>query len=96
MLAYVIKRLWQMVPTLFGVVLLVFLLFHFFGSDPSVILAGQNSTPEQIAAIRQQLGLMPPDGSPFAGPGRAARNPNLEAQVAAWRAAGLLQEAQQA
>ena len=60
MLAYVIKRLWQMVPTLFGVVLLVFLLFHFFGSDPSIILAGQNATPEQIAAIRQQLGLDEP------------------------------------
>ena len=60
MLAYVIRRLWQMVPTLFGVVLLVFLLFHYFGSDPSVILAGQNATPDQIAAIRQQLGLDQP------------------------------------
>ena len=60
MLAYVIKRLWQMVPTLLGVVLLVFTLFHFFGSDPSVILAGQNATPEQITAIRQQLGLDQP------------------------------------
>ena len=60
MLAYVIIRLWQMVPTLFGVVGLVFVLFHFFGSDPSVILAGQNATPEQIAAIRQQLGLDQP------------------------------------
>ena len=57
MLAYVIRRLWQMVPTLVGVVLLVFILFHFFGSDPAIILAGQNATPEQIAAIRQQLGL---------------------------------------
>ena len=60
MLAYVIKRLWQMVPTLLGVVMLVFTLFHFFGSDPSVILAGQNATPEQITAIRQQLGLDQP------------------------------------
>jgi peptide/nickel transport system permease protein len=60
MLAYVIRRLWQMVPTLLGVVLLVFLLFHFFGSDPAVIMAGQNATQEQIAAIRQQLGLDQP------------------------------------
>ena len=60
MFAYVIRRLWQMVPTLIGVVLLVFMLFHFFGSDPSVILAGQNATPEQISAIRQQLGLDQP------------------------------------
>ena len=60
MLAYIVKRLWQMVPTLVGVVLLVFLLFHFFGSDPAIVLAGQNATQEQIAAIRQQLGLDKP------------------------------------
>jgi peptide/nickel transport system permease protein len=57
MAAYIIRRLWQMVPTMFGVLLLVFVLFSLFGSDPSVILAGQNATQEQIAAIRQQLGL---------------------------------------
>ena len=60
MAAYILRRLWQMVPTLAGVVLLVFILFHYFGSDPSVILAGQNATQEQIAAIRQQLGLDQP------------------------------------
>ena len=60
MTAYVLRRLWQMVPTLAGVVLLVFILFHYFGADPSVILAGQNATQEQIAAIRQQLGLDQP------------------------------------
>jgi peptide/nickel transport system permease protein len=57
MAAYLIRRLWQMVPTLFGVVLLVFLLFKYFGGDPAEILGGLNATPEQIAAIRQQLGL---------------------------------------
>ena len=57
MLAYLIRRLWQMVPTLLGVVLLVFALFKFFGSDPAVILGGQNATQAQIAAIRQELGL---------------------------------------
>ncbi|MCO5978352.1 ABC transporter permease [Ideonella oryzae] len=60
MLAYLIRRLWQMVPTLLGVVLLVFVLFKFFGSDPAVILAGQNATQAQIAAIRQELGLDQP------------------------------------
>ena len=53
MLAYLIRRLWQMVPTLIGVVLLVFVLFKFFGSDPAIILGGLNATQEQIAAIRQ-------------------------------------------
>ena len=60
MLAYLIRRLWQMVPTLFGVVLLVFFLFKYFGGDPAEILGGLNATPEQIAAIRQQLGLDQP------------------------------------
>jgi peptide/nickel transport system permease protein len=60
MLAYLIRRLWQMVPTLIGVVLLVFVLFKYFGSDPAIILGGLNATAEQIAAIRQQLGLDQP------------------------------------
>jgi peptide/nickel transport system permease protein len=60
MAAYLIRRLWQMVPTLFGVVLLVFLLFKGFGGDPAEILGGLNATPQQIDAIREQLGLNKP------------------------------------
>jgi len=60
MAAYLIRRLWQMVPTLFGVVLLVFLLFKGFGGDPAEILGGLNATQEQVDAIRQQLGLNEP------------------------------------
>ena len=43
MAAYLIRRLWQMMPTLIGVVLLVFLLFKFFGGDPAEILGGLNA-----------------------------------------------------
>jgi peptide/nickel transport system permease protein len=60
MLAYILRRLWQMIPTLAGVVLLVFFLFKFFGGDPAEILGGLNATPEQIDAIRQELGLNEP------------------------------------
>ncbi|RTL18690.1 MAG: ABC transporter permease [Burkholderiales bacterium] len=60
MTAYLIRRLWQMIPTLVGVVLLVFFLFKYFGSDPAVILGGLNASPEQIASIREQLGLDKP------------------------------------
>ena len=41
-----------MVPTLAGVILLVFFLFKFFGGDPAEILGGLLATPEQIQAIR--------------------------------------------
>ncbi len=60
MAAYLIRRLWQMIPTLLGVVLLVFFLFKYFGSDPAIILGGLNASPEQIESIREQLGLNKP------------------------------------
>lgn len=57
MLAYVLRRSWQMIPTLAGVVLLVFFLFKWFGGDPATIIAGLGATPQQIEAIRHALGL---------------------------------------
>jgi peptide/nickel transport system permease protein len=60
MTSYLVRRLWQMIPTLLGVVLLVFLLFNWVGGDPAYILAGKMSNPEQIANIRRQLGVDQP------------------------------------
>lgn len=60
MMTYLIRKLWQMVPTLIGVILLVFFLFHVFGADPSVILAGKVPSKAKIEAIRQALGLSEP------------------------------------
>jgi len=58
--AYVIRRLWQMIPTIFGVILLIFFLFNWVGGDPAQVLAGKISNPEQIANIRKQLGVDQP------------------------------------
>src|SRR5512147_1167454 len=60
MSAYLLRRLWQMIPTMLGVVLLVFFLFNYVGGDPAYILAGKISSPEQIASIRKQLGIDEP------------------------------------
>ena len=60
MIAYILRRLWQMAPTMLGVILLVFFLFNWVGGDPAYILAGKMSNPEQIANIRQQLGIDQP------------------------------------
>ena len=60
MFAYLLRRLWQMVPTLLGVVLLIFFLFHKFGADPAQTLAGLDATPREIAEVRRQLGLDQP------------------------------------
>jgi len=58
--AYVIRRLWQMLPTMAGVILLVFFLFNWVGGDPAYVLAGLFSSQEQIASIRKELGLDEP------------------------------------
>lgn len=60
MVSYLIRRLRQMIPTLLGVLLLVFFLFNWVGGDPAYVLAGKISNPEQIANIRRQLGIDEP------------------------------------
>ncbi|MFA6314651.1 MAG: ABC transporter permease, partial [Sterolibacterium sp.] len=60
MIAYIFRRLWQMIPTLAGVVLLIFFLFNWVGGDPALVLAGKITNPEQIANIRRQLGVDEP------------------------------------
>ena len=60
MWAYIIRRLWQMIPTMLGVILLVFILFNAVGGDPAYVLAGKISNQEQIDNIRRQLGVDQP------------------------------------
>jgi peptide/nickel transport system permease protein len=60
MAAYVVRRLAQFIPTLLGVVLLVFFLFNMVGGDPAYMLVGKISDPAQIENIRRQLGIDQP------------------------------------
>ena len=62
MLSYFLRRTLQTIPTLAGVILLVFFLFKAFGGDPAEILGGLQATPEQIESIRNELGLNEPIG----------------------------------
>ncbi len=57
MLSYILRRIWQMIPTLLGVILLIFFLFKFFGGDPVEVMAGMKASPERLASLRAQLGL---------------------------------------
>src|SRR5512147_583972 len=60
MTAYIIRRVWQMIPTMLGVIVLVFFLFNWVGGDPAYVLAGKISNQEQIDNIRRQLGVDQP------------------------------------
>ncbi len=53
-----INRFLQLIPVLFGVSVIVFLMITLTPGDPvEIMLAGQNATPEQEAALRQDMGL---------------------------------------
>jgi peptide/nickel transport system permease protein len=60
MSAYLLRRLWQIIPTLAGVILLVFVLFNWIGGDPAQVLAGKVTDPQRIANIRRELGIDQP------------------------------------
>jgi peptide/nickel transport system permease protein len=56
-MGYVLRRLLAVVPVLAFVAVFVFALLQLTPGDPAAVLAGDYATPEQIAAIRTQLGL---------------------------------------
>lgn len=58
--AYILRRILQMIPTLAGVMLLIFILFNAVGGDPALVLAGKITNKEQIENIRKQLGVDQP------------------------------------
>jgi peptide/nickel transport system permease protein len=60
MIAYIVRRLFQLVIVLIGVTIITFLIMFAIPGDPAQQLAGKNATPERIATIRVQLGLDKP------------------------------------
>jgi peptide/nickel transport system permease protein len=57
MLRFLLRRIAMVAPSLFGLLVLTFVLIHLTASDPAAVLAGDNATPEQVQHIRQQFGL---------------------------------------
>lgn len=66
MTAYIIRRLFAIVPVMAVVALFVFFLLRIAPGDPAAIIAGDDATAESIAAIRLKLGLDRPVVEQFA------------------------------
>lgn len=60
MFRFILRRALYMIPILFGVTLITFLLFNVAGGDPAAQAAGRYATAEQIATMRAQMGLDQP------------------------------------
>jgi peptide/nickel transport system permease protein len=71
---YLFRRLLEMVPVFFGVILVVFVISRLTPGDPARIILGERATPEAMAQLREALGLDEPLPLQFVGYlGRAVR-----------------------
>jgi peptide/nickel transport system permease protein len=57
MIRYIVNRLLQIVPVLFGISVVVFLLVRLIPGDPATAVLGSRATPELVQRVRDQLGL---------------------------------------
>ena len=60
MYGYILRRIASTVPVMLIVAALVFLMLRLTPGDPAAIIAGDNANADQIAAIRNRLGLDAP------------------------------------
>jgi peptide/nickel transport system permease protein len=60
MVAYIIRRLLQVIPVVLLSSFLVFMLLHLVPGDPAETVAGPDATPEVIQAVRVKMGLDQP------------------------------------
>jgi peptide/nickel transport system permease protein len=57
MLVYILKRILMTIPVMLVVALFVFLLLRLSPGDPAAVIAGDYATAEDVARIRERLGL---------------------------------------
>lgn len=57
LLSFLRKRFLQILPVLFGIALVVFLVVRLIPGDPARIMLGVRATEGRLAALREQLGL---------------------------------------
>lgn len=60
MVTFLARRFLQLIPVLFGVSVLVFLMIHLIPGDPAVLIAGFDAKEADIIRIREALGLDQP------------------------------------
>lgn len=60
MLKFIQKRLLALIPVLIGVTFVVFTIMHFSPGDPAAMRLGSDATAENIAQLREEMGLNNP------------------------------------
>lgn len=59
-IAFMLRRVVAVVPTFLLVTVLIFVMVRLLPGDPAMLILGEAANPENVAALRQQLGLDQP------------------------------------
>lgn len=60
MFRYIVQRLLYLVPVLLGMTVIVFGIMELIPGDPAQVILGSYATPENLARVREELGLNQP------------------------------------
>lgn len=60
MFSYTVRRVFSLIPVLFGMTLVVFAIIRAIPGDPAQVILGQKATKEAIATLTSELGLDKP------------------------------------
>lgn len=60
MTTYLLRRIMAAIPSILGVLLIVFLMVRLAPGDPAVLMAGEFASPETLQRIRERFGLNEP------------------------------------
>jgi len=60
MLTFIAKRLFTLIPVLFFISVIVFLIIYLIPGDPAKVILGDNATAESVAKLQNDLGLNEP------------------------------------
>lgn len=60
MFLYILRKIFNTIPTILGVALVIFVLFNLVGGDPTYQMLGKHATAQQIAEVRHEYGFDQP------------------------------------
>lgn len=84
MIRYILKRTLQMIPTVFGVILITFVLFNVAGGSPALKVLGPHAQADTLEAFDEQRGFNKPLFFGFRVKTRAYEDSDFERTAGDW------------
>ncbi|MBC8206704.1 MAG: ABC transporter permease [Kiritimatiellales bacterium] len=85
MIRYILKRILQMIPTVFGVILITFILFNVAGGSPGLKVLGPHAQADTLEAFDEQRGFNKPLFFGFKTETRAYEDSDFERTAGDWQ-----------